>query len=121
MRNYNITPNLVRVIQNLYNKATSAVAYNGAIGDWFRTTSGVHQGCLLFPILFDIFLERIMSNALADHEETVSIGGRPITNLCFADKIDGLAGDEKELSAKLRGLTPPPEPMEWKSMLKKQK
>ena len=32
------------------------------------------------------------------HEGTVSIGGRTITNLRFADDIDGLAGDEEELA-----------------------
>ena len=34
----------------------------------------------------------------SDHEGTVSIGGRTITNLRFADDIDGLAGEEEELS-----------------------
>ena len=33
-----------------------------------------------------------------DHEGTVSIGGRKITNLRFADDIDGLAGREEELA-----------------------
>ena len=39
-----------------------------------------------------------MTDALEDHESTVSIGGRAITNLCFADDIDGLAGEEEELA-----------------------
>ena len=39
-----------------------------------------------------------MTDALEDHEGTVSIGGRTITNLCFADDIDGLAGEEAELA-----------------------
>ena len=39
-----------------------------------------------------------MSNALEDHEGTVSIGGRTITNLYFVDDIDGLAGEEEELA-----------------------
>ena len=47
--------------------------------------------------LFNIFLERIMTDALEDHEGTVSIGGRTITNLCFADNID-TAGEEEELA-----------------------
>ena len=38
-----------------------------------------------------------MTDALEDHEGTVSIGGRTIANLRFADDIDGLAG-EKELA-----------------------
>ena len=33
-----------------------------------------------------------MTEALDDHEGTVSIEGRTITNLRFADDIDGLAG-----------------------------
>ena len=39
-----------------------------------------------------------MTDALEDHEGTVSIGGRAITNLRFADDIDGLAGAEEELA-----------------------
>ena len=37
-----------------------------------------------------------MADALEDHEGTVSIGGRTITNLRFADDIEGLAGQEQE-------------------------
>ena len=39
-----------------------------------------------------------MTDALEDHEGTVSIGGRTITNLRFADDIDGLAGEEEEMA-----------------------
>ena len=45
-----------------------------------------------------MFLERITTDALEDHEGTVSIGGRTITNLRFADDIDGLAGEEEDLA-----------------------
>ena len=60
MKKYNISTNLIQVIKNLYNKATSAVLFNGSIGHWFRTTVGVRQGCLLSHTLFNIFLEKIM-------------------------------------------------------------
>ena len=101
MKKYNTSANLIRVIKNLYNKATSAVLFNSSIGDWVRTTAGVRQGCLLSSTLFNIFLERVMTDALGDHEGTVSIGGRTITNLRFADYIDGLAGEEEKELAKL--------------------
>ena len=39
-----------------------------------------------------------MTDALEDHEGTVSIGGRTITDLRFADEINGLAGEEEELA-----------------------
>ena len=39
-----------------------------------------------------------MTDTLEDHEGTVSIEGRTITNLRFADDIGGLAGEEEELA-----------------------
>ena len=99
MRLYNFNANLIQVIENLYNKATSAVYLNGDIGDWFRTTVGVRQGCLLSPTLFNIFLERIMTDALEDHQGTVSIGGRTITNLRFADELASLVDGLDKTSA----------------------
>ena len=94
MKKYNINANLIRVIKNLYDKATSTVLFNSSIGDWFRTKVRVQQECLLSPTLFNIFLERIMTDALEDHEGTVSTGGRTITIFRFADDIDGLDGDQ---------------------------
>ena len=91
MRKYNIRANVVRTIEQLCDKATSTVQMNGSIGEWFRIAVGVRQGCLLSPTLFNIFLERIISDALEEHEWKVSIGGRNITNLRFADDIDPLA------------------------------
>ena len=39
-----------------------------------------------------------MTDALKDHDATVSIGCRTITNFSLADDIDGLAGEEEELA-----------------------
>ena len=98
MKKHNVSATIIQVIKNLCDKATSAVLFNSSIGDWFRKAVGIRQGCLLSPTLFNIFLERIMTDALEDHEGTVSIGGRTATNLRFADDIDGLGGEEEELA-----------------------
>ena len=45
-----------------------------------------------------------MDEALNDHEGSVSIGGRNITNLRFADDIDGLAGNARELKDLVQSL-----------------
>ena len=94
----NVNANFVWVIAHLYDKATSAVLFSGSIGDWFQATVGVWQGYLLSPTLFNISLERIMTPALEDHEGTISVGGRTITSLRFADEIDRLAGEEEEMA-----------------------
>ena len=44
-----------------------------------------------------MILERIITDALR-HKDTVSIGGRTINSLFFADDIDGLAGEAEELA-----------------------
>ena len=45
-----------------------------------------------------------MSDALEEHDRKVSIGGRNITNLQFADDIDALAEEEQELEALVESL-----------------
>ena len=104
-KKYNISAHFIRVIKkHLYDKATSAVLRNGSIGDCLRTTTGVRQRCLLSPILFNIFLERILTDSLEDHAGTLGIRGRTITNLRFADDIDDMAGEEEELATLVERL-----------------
>ena len=45
-----------------------------------------------------------MSDALEEHEGKVNIGGRNIPNLLFADDIDALAEEERELEALVESL-----------------
>ena len=78
MRKHNTSANLT---EQLYDKATSAVQMNGTTEEWSRTIVGVKQRCRLLPKFFNIFFERIMSDALKEHAGQVSIGGRNITSL----------------------------------------
>jgi hypothetical protein len=122
LKEYNIDNQLIEVIKSLYDEATSAVLLNGNAGDFFPRTVGVRQGCPLSPVLFNIFLEKIMQKALtpmhssvndcfADEAgetdtslSSVSIGGRPLCNLRFADDIDLLGSSEEELQQLTRRL-----------------
>lgn len=94
---YNIENGLIDSMKALYNNASSTVILDNRLGEPFRTSVGVRQGCLLSPILFNLYLERIMSDALQDHHTSISIGGRRVCNLRFADDIDLLAGSNEEL------------------------
>ena len=73
----------------------------GDTEELFRTSVGVRQGCLLSPIFFNIFLERIMSDALEEHDGKVIIGSR---NLRFANDIDAFAEEEQELEVLVKSL-----------------
>ena len=88
--------NIIRSIENLYDKVQSAVMFNDSTTECFRTTVGVQHGCLLSQTLFNIFLERIMCQVLDGQEDSVSIVGRLITDLRFANDIVVNAKDEDE-------------------------
>ena len=107
MSKYNINASIIRAIENLYDKAQSAVLFNSSTGEWFRTTVGVRQGCLLSPTLFNIFLEKITCEALDDHEGSVSIGGRLVTNSRFADDIVVNAEEEEGAGVLINRLDRP--------------
>jgi hypothetical protein len=120
LKGFNIEEGLVQVIQELYRDASSAVLLNGQIGNFFKTTVMVRQGCLLFPVLFNLFLEKIMQETLHDHHTTIhhttiSIGGRPVCNLRFADDIDLMGGSNDELQDFTNRLAEQ-EPMAWNSV-----
>ena len=104
MKKFNISRKLIETIQSLYKNAMSAVLVQGATGEWFHTSVGVRQGCLLSPTLFNIFLEDIVTHALENYNGTISIVGRQITNLRFADDIDGITGEEDELTKLVHNL-----------------
>ena len=59
---------------------------------------------LLSPILLNILHEQIISDTLKEHVKQVSIGGRNITNMRFADDIDTVAEEDKELEALVESL-----------------
>ena len=73
----NINKELVQAIQAVCESSSSAVLLNSQLEEFFKTTVGVRQGCSLSPILFKLFLEKIMQEAFYDHHTSISIGGRP--------------------------------------------
>ena len=103
MKKFNISRKLIETIQSLYENAMSAVLVQGATGEWFHTSVGVRQACLLSPTL-NIFLEDIITHALENYNGTISIGGRQITNLRFADDIDSITDEEGELTKLVHNL-----------------
>ena len=117
-----ISVRIVCTIEQLYDKAISAVEMNSSMREWVRTTVRVSRGCLLSYIAFNIFLKRIMYNALKEHDGKVCIGGFNVTctGLGLADDIDALAEEEQELEVMLKVSTKPVQGIRWRSVLRRQ-
>eukprot|EP00732_Lithocolla_globosa_P001849 Lithocolla_globosa_v1_NODE_1037_length_2922_cov_4.479791.p2 type:complete len:288 gc:universal NODE_1037_length_2922_cov_4.479791:1924-1061(-) len=93
----NIGGYMFKAIKSLYLNAESAVRLNGILTDWFPIEKGVKQGCLLSPILFDIFLNDLITdlNAL-DLGVKINLS-RKLCCLFYADDIVLIAESPEDL------------------------
>ena len=89
MRKHSIGEHMTKTIKNLYEDAKTKVMTSDEFSHWFKASVGVKQGCILSPTLFNLFLQRIMIEAIDDLDDAgISCGGIKVCNLQFADDID---------------------------------
>ena len=60
LRSFNMEEGLVQATQALYKNSSRAVLLNSQQGEFFKTTVDARKECLLSPILFNLFLEKIV-------------------------------------------------------------
>ena len=66
--------------------------------DWFQIGTGVRQGCILSPCLFNLYAEYIMQNARLDEAQGgIKIAGSNTNNFRYANDIIHTAESEEEI------------------------
>ncbi|KAL4113049.1 hypothetical protein QTP88_016750 [Uroleucon formosanum] len=83
---------------NLYAGSKAVIRAQDAVSDQFQPTKGVRQGCILSPILFNIYSEAVLREALQEWNGGVGIGGKKINNLRFADETTLSTKSEPDMS-----------------------
>ena len=93
----------MNAIKSIYSSVSSCVRVNSHKTDWFDVKCGLRQGCILSPILFNLFI-----NDLAVYLKSLNIGvqlgDEKICILIYADDIVLLADNEQNLQVMLNAL-----------------
>ena len=97
-----IPDHLTYLLRNLYADQEAIVRTGHGTTDWFQIGKGVHQGGILSPCLFNLYVECIMRNAeMEEAQAGIKISGRNISNLRYADDTTFTAESEEELNSLL--------------------
>ena len=89
---------LCKLIRSLYTDQEATVRTPYGDTDWFKIKKGARQGCIVSPVIFNMYAEMIMRNASIDESNIgVKIAGRNINNLRYADDTTLMAESEKDL------------------------
>ena len=75
---------MVGLIKSMYNQTECSVTVNGNMTNWFKVHTGVRQGCLLSPCLFNLFLEFVMKD-IRNLDGGIQMGDVHINNIRYAD------------------------------------
>ena len=89
------------LLRNLYAGQVATVRTRHGTVDWFKIGKVVHQGCILSPCLFNLYVEYIRRNAgLEEAQAGIKIARRNINNLRYPDNTT-LMAESKELKSLL--------------------
>lgn len=91
---------MYNAVISLYTGVKYCVRLNGSVTQWFNVRCGLKQGCLLSPLLFNIFINDLLST-LKSLDIGVEIDGEKICVLAYADDIVLIAENEADLNVLL--------------------
>ena len=96
LKEMGIPDHLTCLLRNVYAGQEATVRTGHGTTDWFQIGKGVHQGYILSPCLFNLYVEYIMRNSgLEEAQAGIKIAGRNINNLRYADGITLMAESEE--------------------------
>ncbi|CAG2231612.1 unnamed protein product [Mytilus edulis] len=98
-----ICGNMYNAIVSLYKSVECCVRVNGQLTDWFNVQCGLKQGCLLSPLLFNVYVNGLVTY-ICSLNVGINIDEENVSILLYADDLVLLAGSESDLQVLLDGL-----------------
>ena len=87
----------LRIITELYWHQTAQVRVESSMSEEIAIRKGVRQGCILSPLLFNLYSENIFEEALRNTSAGIKINGKTINNIRYADDTVIIASSLPEL------------------------
>ena len=101
LKEMGILDHVTCLLRSLYVSQEATVRTLHETMDWFKNRKGA-QGCILSPVLFNLYAEYIMQNARLDEAQTgIKIARRNINNLIYVDDTTLRAESKEELESLL--------------------
>lgn len=103
MYNLGLCGRIMNAVKSLYNDVSACVLINGFKTGWFSVNSGLRQGCVSSPLLFNIFINDLAITMTA-LDKGISVDNEKVCILMYADDIVLLAENENDLQCMLNAL-----------------
>ena len=88
---YGIPKEVVEILRSWYEGINSCVRVDGVEGDWFPIRTGLRQGCVMSPSLFNLYMDAMMRKVTEGGAAGVRVGQETVIDLDFADDVALLA------------------------------
>ena len=86
---------MFKALLSVYTDVKCCVRLNGFETEWFPVECGLKQGCSLSPILFNVFINDLVTKISAI-ELGIDIDGEKLAILLYAADVVLMCEDEKE-------------------------
>ena len=97
-------PKLCRLLELLYSDSESCVRVGNDLSEWFSIASGVRQGCVVAPDLFNCGIDHLMCQlkTVAGPSLGIELDNWRLTDMDYADDIALFSPSSEDLSSVLR-------------------
>jgi hypothetical protein len=102
---YGVAMRVVTILRNWYRGVCSCVRVEGECSEYFEVGTGLRQGCVMSPTLFNIYMDRMMRKVVEGNAGGgLELGEERLTDLDFADDVALLADSWMALALMLERM-----------------